>query len=135
MDKNLKTISNLANLSAYLFQFIDKLNWVGFYLYEDGELYLGPFQGKPACTNISIGKGVCGTSASTRKTIVVDDVNLFDGHIVCDHDSRSEIVIPIIAKNGALFGVLDVDSSIKNRFDNELKNALETITYLFVDLL
>ncbi|MCK4551516.1 MAG: GAF domain-containing protein [Tenericutes bacterium] len=135
LDKNLRIISNLANLTAYLFQFIDKLNWVGFYLCEDSELYLGPFQGKPACTNISMGKGVCGTSASTRKILVVDDVSKFDGHITCDSDSKSEIVIPIISKDGNLFGVLDIDSPIKNRFDNELKNALETITNLLVDLL
>jgi GAF domain-containing protein len=135
LDKELHTISNLANIAAYIFNNLDKINWAGFYLVEDNELYLGPFQGKPACTNIEMGKGVCGTSAAKRQVLVVDDVHKFDGHIACDGDSNSEIVIPIITKNGDLFGVLDVDSFIKSRFDENLKNALENIVSQLVDIL
>src|SRR6185437_1577605 len=108
--------ANLSNASALLNQFFDQINWVGFYLMEDGELVLGPFQGLPACVRIPVGKGVCGASAEKRETIVVPDVHLFPGHIACDAASQSEIVIPLI-KDGQLLGVLDVDSPIKNRFD------------------
>ncbi len=135
LDKNLRTITNLSNLSAYLFEFIDQINWVGFYLYDDFDLYLGPFQGKPACTNIQMGKGVCGTSAKMRRTFIVDNVHEFDGHITCDSDSESEIVIPIITKSGELFGVLDIDSPIQKRFDEDIKKALESIVVLLVDIL
>jgi len=135
LDKNLKPISNLANISAYLFYNLENINWAGFYLFDGLDLYLGPFQGKPACTNISMGKGVCGTSASNRKTLVVDDVHKFTGHIACDSGSRSEIVIPIITKSGDLFGVLDIDSPVLSRFDDSLKNALEKIAHLLVDIL
>lgn len=135
LDPNLHTISNLANLSAYLFYTLDDLNWVGFYLMNAEELYLGPFQGKPACTTIDIGSGVCGTSAKKRETIVVDDVHEFAGHIACDSDSKSEIVIPIITKSNELFGVLDIDSPIEARFDEALKIALEKIVALLVDIL
>ncbi len=135
LDPNLHTISNLANLSAYLFYALDDLNWVGFYLMNNEELYLGPFQGKPACTTIDIGSGVCGTSAKKRETIVVDDVHEFAGHIACDSDSKSEIVIPIITKSNELFGVLDIDSPIEARFDEALKIALEKIVALLVDIL
>lgn len=135
LNPNLHTISNLANLSAYLFYALDRLNWVGFYLMNNEELYLGPFQGKPACTTIDIGKGVCGTSAKQRKTIIVDDVHQFDGHIACDQDSKSEIVVPIITKNNELYGVLDIDSPVESRFDEALKTALEKIVALLVDIL
>jgi GAF domain-containing protein len=135
LDKELHTISNLANISAYIFNNLDSVNWVGFYLIEDDELYLGPFQGKPACANIKIGKGVCGTSALKRQVLVVDDVHKFGGHIACDSDSNSEIVIPIITKNGDLFGVLDIDSNIQSRFDDNLRKALEIIVSQLVDIL
>jgi GAF domain-containing protein len=135
IDENLRVITNLANLGAYIYDSLDRLNWVGFYLLDDDELYLGPFQGKPACTSIQIGRGVCGTSAEKRETIMVDDVHEFPGHITCDCASESEIVIPIITKNGDLFGVLDIDSPIKKRFDSELKSALEAIVNLLVDIL
>ena len=135
LDKHLKTITNLANISAYIFDQVKDINWAGFYLFDGNDLYLGPFQGKPACTNIKMGKGVCGTSAKNRETIIVKDVHEFTGHIACDSDSESEIVIPIITKNGDLFGVLDIDSPIKNRFDLEIKKALEIIVDFLVDIL
>jgi GAF domain-containing protein len=119
-------IANLSNASALLNQFLDRINWVGFYLIEDGtnELVLGPFQGLPACIRIPVGKGVCGTAASSLETISVEDVQAFPGHIACDPVSRSEIVVPI-QKNGVLFGVLDIDSPELNRFDEVDKEYLE----------
>lgn len=117
-------IANLANASALLNQFLDQINWVGFYLMQDGELVLGPFQGLPACVTIQVGKGVCGTAVKERKTQLVPDVHQFPGHIACDPKSQSEIVIPMI-KNGEVIGVLDIDSPIKNRFDEEDQKHLE----------
>jgi GAF domain-containing protein len=113
---------------------IKDLNWVGFYLYDGEKLYLGPFQGKSAVTLIDMGKGVCGTSAIKRETIVVKNVHEFEGHIACDCNSNSEIVIPII-KNDELFGVLDIDSPVINRFDENLKKDLENLVKLLVDIL
>ncbi|MEJ2613636.1 MAG: GAF domain-containing protein [Ignavibacteriaceae bacterium] len=124
LSKNENAISNLANFSALLKQTFEKINWVGFYLFDGKELYLGPFQGKVACTIIQIGKGVCGTSAQKKETIIVPDVNQFPGHIFCDPDSKSEIVIPVL-KNDKLFGVLDLDSSSLNSFDETDKKYLE----------
>ncbi len=135
LDKNLHFITNLANISAYIYQELDQVNWAGFYLYDDLELYLGPFQGKPACTSIKMGRGVCGTSAAERQTIVVSNVHEFPGHITCDCESNSEIVIPIITRFGQLFGVLDIDSPVYDRFDPALKQALEEIVNLLVDIL
>ncbi|MGE8206301.1 GAF domain-containing protein [Heyndrickxia sp. NPDC080065] len=109
-------IANLSNASALLNQFLDRINWVGFYLMDGEELVLGPFQGLPACVRIPLGKGVCGTAIQERKTLRVADVNEFPGHIACDAASQSEIVVPII-KNNTLVGVLDIDSPEKNRFD------------------
>lgn len=117
-------IANLSNSSALLNQFLERINWVGFYLVENNQLVLGPFQGLPACIRIPFEKGVCGTAAATEKTIVVEDVNAFPGHIACDAASQSEIVIPIF-KNGELFGVLDIDSPEKNRFDHTEQAILE----------
>jgi L-methionine (R)-S-oxide reductase len=117
-------IANLANASALLNQFLDHINWVGFYLYKDGELVLGPFQGLPACVRIGIGKGVCGTAFQKGSTIRVQDVNQFPGHIACDAASQSEIVIPMI-KNGEKIGVLDIDSPSLNRFDEIDEKYLE----------
>jgi len=117
-------ISNLANASALLNQFLDRINWVGFYLMQNGELVLGPFQGLPACVRIPVGKGVCGTAVQKRRTIVVDDVHQFPGHIACDAASQSEIVVPMY-KDGDCIGVLDVDSPEKSRFDQLDKEMLE----------
>ncbi len=118
--------ANLSNASALLNQFFDRINWVGFYLMEDGELVLGPFQGLPACVRIKVGKGVCGTSVERRESIVVPDVNAFPGHIVCDAASRSEIVVPII-KDDVVLGVLDIDSPELNRFTEEDRVGLELV--------
>jgi L-methionine (R)-S-oxide reductase len=109
-------IANLSNASALLNQFLDNINWVGFYLLKDEQLILGPFQGLPACVRIPLGKGVCGTAAANKKTERIADVHQFPGHIACDAASNSEIVIPLI-KEDQLIGVLDIDSPSKNRFD------------------
>lgn len=135
IDSKLPIISNLANISAYIFYHIEQINWAGFYLYKKGDLYLGPFQGKPACTNILMGKGICGTSALKRETVVVKNVHEFSTHIACDSDSKSEIVIPLITKSGDLYGVLDVDSPVLNRFDKNIQKALENVANLLVDIL
>ena len=118
------TVSNLSNASALLNQFLDNINWCGFYIFKNNELLLGPFQGLPACMHIPIGKGVCGTSAQLKETLVVEDVDAFPGHIACDSASQSEIVVPIII-NSILYGVLDIDSPVKNRFSKEDQNGLE----------
>ena len=119
------TIANLSNASALLGQFLPRINWVGFYVLDEteGGLVLGPFQGLPACVRIPFGKGVCGTAAAERKTLRIEDVHAFPGHIACDAASRSEIVIPLI-KNGELLGVLDIDSPETNRFDAEDEKGL-----------
>lgn len=117
-------IANLANASALLNQFLDNINWVGFYIKKGKELILGPFQGLPACVRIPMGRGVCGTAAQNQKTERVADVHLFPGHIACDSASQSEIVVPIM-KNGEVFGVLDIDSPIKERFDEVDQYCLE----------
>ncbi|MGG4201439.1 GAF domain-containing protein [Peribacillus frigoritolerans] len=117
-------IANLSNAAALLNQFLDEINWVGFYLYEEDQLILGPFQGLPACVRIPMGKGVCGTSAATEKTLRIEDVHQFPGHIACDAASRSEIVIPLM-KDGILLGVLDIDSPITDRFDEMDQQGLE----------
>ncbi len=117
-------IANLSNASALLNQFLTDINWVGFYILQENELVLGPFQGLPACVRIPIGRGVCGTSVATEETIVVRDVHEFPGHIACDAASQSEIVIPLI-KQGKIIGVLDIDSPIVSRFSEEDRNGLE----------
>lgn len=119
-------ISNLANVSAIIWENIDRLNWAGFYIIEDGLLVLGPFQGKAACVEIEIGKGVCGSAVSCDQTFVVDNVHDFDGHIACDSCSNSEIVIPI-HKDGKVWGVLDIDSPLIARFSQADKEGLEGI--------
>lgn len=108
-------ISILANVASYLFWTVEDINWVGFYLLDNGKLTLGPFHGKPACIEIPLGKGVCGTAAHQDKTIVVPDVSAFEGHIACDPESRSELVIPLHLR-GRMIGVLDVDSAEVDRF-------------------
>lgn len=122
-------IPNLSNASALLNLALTDINWVGFYLINDGELLLGPFQGKPACIHIPIGKGVCGTAVAQGKTQVVPDVHAFPGHIACDSASNSEIVIPIFVDN-AVVGVLDIDSPVFNRFDEIDRVGLEEVVQL-----
>lgn len=117
-------IANLANASALLYQSLPDLNWAGFYLLKDGELVVGPFQGKPACVRIAIGKGVCGTAAAQRTTIVVPDVHAFPGHIACDSASNSEIVVPM-SRRDQLVGVLDLDSPKLGRFEAADRDGLE----------
>ena len=117
-------ISNLANASALLGDALLNINWVGFYLMREGRLVLGPFQGKPACIEIEIGKGVCGTAVLKDQVMLVKDVHQFPGHIACDSASRSEIVVPI-RKNGKVWGVLDMDSPVKDRFSEEDAEILE----------
>jgi GAF domain-containing protein len=117
-------IANLSNASALLNQFLDRINWVGFYLMDEKELVLGPFQGLPACVRIPVGRGVCGTAVQKKETILVEDVHQFPGHIACDAASQSEIVLPLI-KNGEVIGVLDIDSPDKARFDEVDKQKLE----------
>lgn len=127
-------IANLSNTSAFLNEILDNINWVGFYIYKNNELVLGPFQGKVACTHIPIGKGVCGTAAYTLQIQRIDNVHEFPGHIACDSASNSEIVIPIV-KNGNLFGVLDIDSPVFNRFSLEDQDLLEKITEVIVSFI
>ncbi len=126
-------IANLSNASALLNQFLDRINWVGFYLMDTNQqLVLGPFQGLPACIRIPLGKGVCGTSALKKETVLVADVNKFPGHIACDAASQSEIVIPLM-KDGQLLGVLDIDSPEKNRFDALDQQKLEEFVAILVE--
>lgn len=117
-------IANFANAAALLWQFLPEINWAGFYLMTDGALVLGPFQGKPACIRIPVGKGVCGRAAQERRTLLVPDVHAFPGHIACDSASRSEIVVPLF-KNGGVCGVLDIDSPVEGRFDETDRAGLE----------
>jgi L-methionine (R)-S-oxide reductase len=124
-------LANTANLCALLYQMLPDVNWVGFYFLQGGELVLGPFQGKVACVRIPLGRGVCGTAAASRETLVVPDVNEFPGHIACDAASRSEIVVPLLQK-GRLLGVLDLDSPNLSRFDHEDREGLEAAVNLLV---
>lgn len=125
-------IANLANASSVLrFAFPDRISWAGFYLKRGDGLVLGPFQGKPACVRIAIGRGVCGTAAAERKTLVVPDVHAFPGHIACDPDSRSEIVVPMLHK-GNLVGVLDLDSNSVNSFDTTDARYLEEVVEIVI---
>ena len=125
-------VANAANLSALLFHSLPYLNWAGFYFLKDEGLVLGPFQGKPACVRIAIGKGVCGTAARDKKPIVVPDVNAFPGHIVCDSDSKSELVVPLI-RFGKVIGVIDLDSPNLARFDDEDRRGLEALADVFLN--
>ena len=122
-------IANAANLSALLFQSLPQLNWAGIYRWIDNQLVLGPFQGKPACIRIALGKGVCGTAAAKKQTVLVPNVNQFPGHIACDHASQSEIVIPLLSQD-KLLGVLDLDSPVIGRFDAEDQKGLESLACL-----
>jgi len=129
-------IANTANMAALLFWSLSDLNWAGFYLMEAerGDLLLGPFQGKPACVRIPVGRGVCGTAAARRETVVVADVHAFPGHIACDSASNSEIVLPIV-RNGTLLGVLDLDSPVHSRFDDVDARGLEALVRILVESL
>lgn len=127
-------IAILANASALLNQLLDKVNWVGFYIWRDTELVLGPFQGLPACIRIPYGKGVCGTAVMQRKTQRIADVSKFPGHIVCDAASQSEIVIPLIL-NDTIYGVLDIDSPITDRFDEVDQSFLEQFVHVLEEAL
>lgn len=124
-------IANAANFSALLFDALPEINWAGFYFHKEGELVLGPFQGKPACVRIALGKGVCGTAAAERRTLVVPNVHEFPGHIACDSASNSEIVVPLV-KDEMLYGVLDVDSPVLKRFDAEDRAGLERLAEIFL---
>jgi GAF domain-containing protein len=125
-------IANMANISALLFNHLEDVNWAGFYLFKEDQLVLGPFQGQPACIRIPLGKGVCGTSASTRTVQRIADVHQFEGHIACDAASNSEIVIPLVIED-TLIGVLDIDSPIFERFSEEDESGLVEIANILVD--
>jgi len=124
--------ANAANLASLIYHTLPDLNWAGFYWLKQGELVLGPFQGKPACVRIALGKGVCGTAARDATTIVVPDVNAFPGHIACDTASRSEVVVPVL-RGGRVIGVLDLDSPRLARFTEEDARGLEALAAAFVD--
>ena len=132
LDGERDLIANAANVAALIWQIVPDLNWAGFYFIKGGELVLGPFQGKPACVRIAVGKGVCGTAVSKRETMLVEDVHAFPGHIACDSASNSELVVPLI-KGGHVHGVLDLDSPLFARFDDEDKRAFEALVKAFVE--
>jgi GAF domain-containing protein len=125
LDENDDTMTTLANASAFLNELLDRINWVGFYLLRGDVLQLGPFQGKPACTKISVGKGVCGTAIAQNRTQLVADVHAFPGHIACDSASNSELVVLLRGKNGEPVGVLDIDSPFVGRFTGEDQRQME----------
>jgi GAF domain-containing protein len=124
-------VANAANFSALLFQTLPDLNWAGFYFAKDGDLVLGPFQGKPACVRIRIGQGVCGAGAAKCETVIVPNVHEFPGHIACDSASNSEIVVPL-HKDSRLLGVLDLDSPLPSRFDREDAAGLEELVRILL---
>ena len=124
-------IANAANLSALIYGALPDINWAGFYFLEGDELIVGPFQGKPACVQIPMGKGVCGTAAATRRTQRVEDVHAFEGHIACDPASRSEVVVPLIVDD-QLIGVLDIDSPMPNRFSEADQAGIESLAAAYV---
>src|SRR5688500_15995292 len=127
-------VANAANLAALVYHALPDLNWVGFYFFDGTELVVGPFQGLPACVRIPLDKGVCGAAATTRQTQRIDDVHAFPGHIACDSASNSELVVPLV-HDGALVGVLDLDSPVHARFGVEDQEGLEKIARLFVESL
>jgi len=125
-------VANAANIAALIWQLVPDLNWAGFYFMKGGELVLGPFQGKPACVRIAVGKGVCGTAAARRASVLVEDVHAFPGHIACDSASNSELVVPLM-KGGVVHGVLDLDSPLLARFDEDDRAAFEQLVSFFVN--
>lgn len=124
-------LANAANMASLLFHSLPDLNWAGFYLMKSGELVLGPFQGKPACIRIAIGRGVCGTAVARKETVLVEDVDAFPGHIACDAASQSELVVPLL-QGGEVLGVLDLDSPRKNRFDAVDRAGCERLVEIFL---
>jgi L-methionine (R)-S-oxide reductase len=135
MDGEPDMIANAANFAALMFNALPDVNWAGFYLYDGTELVVGPFQGKPACIRIALGRGVCGTAAQTRETQLIVDVHAFDGHIACDAASASEIVVPLVKADGTLLGVWDVDSPSVGRFDEEDRVGMEQLCAAFMHTL
>jgi GAF domain-containing protein len=127
-------IANAANFAALVFHALPQLNWCGFYFFDGQELVVGPFQGKPACVRIALGRGVCGTAASTRQTQLVANVHDFPGHIACDAASESEIVVPMFDGHGHLLGVWDVDSPVQNRFDEDDRRGMEALVEAWIEL-
>ena len=127
-------MANAANLSALIFHELDRLNWAGFYFVEDDVLMLGPFQGKPACVSIPVGRGVCGAAVASGQTQRVADVHAFEGHIACDVDSRSEIVVPLYL-GGSVIGVLDIDSPVPDRFSAEDQTGIEGLAQVYTESL
>ncbi|MBB3226206.1 GAF domain-containing protein [Luteibacter sp. Sphag1AF] len=125
-------VANAANFAALVFNALPDINWSGFYLFDGTELVVGPFQGKPACVRIALGRGVCGAAASTRETQLVVDVHQFEGHIACDAASQSEIVVPLVRADGTLLGVWDVDSPSVGRFDDEDRAGMEELCRVFM---
>ena len=125
-------IANLANTAALLYHSLPELNWAGFYLWKQDVLVVGPFQGKPACVRIALGKGVCGTAAQERRTLIVPDVHRFAGHIACDSASNAEIVVPLVTAGGELLGVLDLDSPQFNRFDEQDAAGLQGLVQILL---
>jgi GAF domain-containing protein len=125
-------IANAANLSALVYHALPDLNWVGFYFFDGTELVVGPFQGLPACVRIPLDKGVCGAAARSRKTQRIEDVNAFPGHIACDSASNSELVVPLVAADGSLLGVFDLDSPRRARFDADDQAGLEALANAFL---
>lgn len=123
LDENEYKVTILSNASAYLYNSLNDINWLGFYILDNDYLYLGPFQGKPACIKIAVGKGVCGNTIKENKTLVVPNVLEYKGHIACDSNSRSEVCIPIYINN-EIYGLLDIDSPIYDRFNNDLVDEL-----------
>jgi len=132
LDGERDPVANAANLAALIWHTLPELNWAGFYFLKDRELVLGPFQGKPACVRIALGKGVCGTAAEKRATVIVKNVREFPGHIACDFASNSEIVVPLI-KDQALLGVLDLDSPTLSRFDEQDRAGLEALAAIWTN--
>jgi L-methionine (R)-S-oxide reductase len=124
-------VANAANTAALLFDALPEVNWAGFYFLKEGELVVGPFQGKPACVRIALGRGVCGTAAAGRRTLLVPDVHEFPGHIACDAASRSEVVVPLL-RGATLIGVLDLDSPRPGRFDADDARGLEAVAATFL---
>ncbi|MBP5656976.1 MAG: GAF domain-containing protein [Clostridia bacterium] len=127
-------ISNLANVASLIFNSVDDISWAGFYILQGNKLVLGPFQGKPACIEIPLGRGVCGTAAFEDRVVAVDDVHDFPGHIACDPDSRSELVVPL-HKDGKVFGVLDLDSTVKGRFTDEDSRTFSALAAVIEEIL
>jgi GAF domain-containing protein len=132
MQGETSLVANAANFAALVYNAVPDVNWAGFYLFDGTELVVGPFQGKPACIRIALGRGVCGTAAQTRETQLIRDVHEFEGHIACDAASNSEIVVPLVKADGTLLGVWDVDSPSVGRFDDQDRQGMEALCRAFM---